>query len=114
MGASDGATVKALDRLLREMADTINRCAQSVVSGRQSGRDGSAILVCPKRMLTCSRLRPGPDRGNLQAYGAPGVVKIIRILEREIATGMRLLGAASVNDLVPGMVCYVLKVADRF
>jgi len=32
------------------------------------------------------------------------VVKIIKILEREIAHDMRLLGAATVNDLVPEMV----------
>ncbi|KAJ7181797.1 FMN-dependent dehydrogenase-domain-containing protein [Mycena crocata] len=38
------------------------------------------------------------------AYGELGVVKIIRILEREILTGMRGLGAATVKDLKPGMV----------
>lgn len=39
-----------------------------------------------------------------QAYGATGVVKIVRILEREIILGMRLLGARKVEDLVPEMV----------
>jgi L-lactate dehydrogenase (cytochrome) len=39
-----------------------------------------------------------------QAYGAAGVVKIIRILEREILQGMRLLGARSVSELTPEMV----------
>ena len=34
------------------------------------------------------------------------MVKIIKILEREIIDGMRLLGAATVNDLVPEMVGY--------
>jgi isopentenyl diphosphate isomerase/L-lactate dehydrogenase-like FMN-dependent dehydrogenase len=34
------------------------------------------------------------------------VVKIIKILEHEIAHGMRMLGAATVNDLVPEMVGY--------
>lgn len=38
------------------------------------------------------------------AYGAAGVVKIIRILEREILMCMRLVGATSVNQLVPSMV----------
>lgn len=41
-----------------------------------------------------------------QAYGAAGVVKIVRILEHEIMTGMRLLGAKTVHDLVPEMVCH--------
>ncbi|TCD67032.1 hypothetical protein EIP91_000652 [Steccherinum ochraceum] len=38
------------------------------------------------------------------AYGAAGVVKAIRILEREIVMGMQLIGARSVHDLVPEMV----------
>ncbi|KAJ7574442.1 FMN-dependent dehydrogenase-domain-containing protein [Mycena floridula] len=38
------------------------------------------------------------------AYGAAGVEKIIQILEREILTGMRLLGASTVKDLKPEMV----------
>ena len=32
------------------------------------------------------------------------MVKIIKILEREIVHGMRLLGATTVNDLVPELV----------
>ena len=44
-----------------------------------------------------------------QAYGAAGVVKIIRILEREIMMCMRLVGATSVNQLVPSMVSALLN-----
>lgn len=33
------------------------------------------------------------------------MVKIIKILEREIVYGMQLLGASSVRELVPEMVC---------
>ena len=40
----------------------------------------------------------------MQAYGADGVLKVIRILEREILLGMRMLGARSVSELVPEMV----------
>ena len=32
------------------------------------------------------------------------MVKTIKILEREIVQGMQLLGAVTVNDLVPEMV----------
>lgn len=39
-----------------------------------------------------------------QAYGAAGVVKIIRILERELIWGMRLLGVRRLEDLTPDMV----------
>ncbi|KAF9654240.1 hypothetical protein BDM02DRAFT_3182063 [Thelephora ganbajun] len=38
------------------------------------------------------------------AYGDAGVVKIIKILEREIVYGMQLLGATTVNDLIPKLV----------
>jgi L-lactate dehydrogenase (cytochrome) len=38
------------------------------------------------------------------AYGAAGITHIVRILEREIVTGMRLLGASNVKDLTPDMV----------
>ena len=31
-------------------------------------------------------------------------MKVIRILEKEIVTGMRLLGAQRIEDLVPDMV----------
>ena len=39
-----------------------------------------------------------------QAYGAAGVVKVVRILERELMWGMRLLGVRKVSELTPDMV----------
>ncbi|TFK76971.1 hypothetical protein BDN72DRAFT_807271 [Pluteus cervinus] len=38
------------------------------------------------------------------AYGEAGVTKLIRILEREMTTGMRLLGASTTHDLTPDLV----------
>jgi len=38
------------------------------------------------------------------AYGEAGVVRLIRILEREIMYGMQMLGARSLKDLIPEMV----------
>ena len=35
------------------------------------------------------------------------MVKVIKILEREIVHGMQLLGAATVDDLVPELVGYL-------
>lgn len=43
-----------------------------------------------------------------QAYGAAGVVKITQILRREIVTAMRLVGAATIEDLRPEMVSTLL------
>lgn len=40
----------------------------------------------------------------LSAYGEAGVVKTVHILEREIVTGMRLLGVSSLQELTPEMV----------
>jgi L-lactate dehydrogenase (cytochrome) len=40
----------------------------------------------------------------LKAYGAAGAAKIVDILTREIVSGMRLLGARNVGELVPEMV----------
>lgn len=39
-----------------------------------------------------------------QAYGEAGVTRLIRILDREMRTGMALLGAATLNDLKPEYV----------
>ncbi|KZP15017.1 hypothetical protein FIBSPDRAFT_979090 [Athelia psychrophila] len=38
------------------------------------------------------------------AYGEAGVIKTVRILEREIVSGMQLLGARNISELVPEMV----------
>ncbi|OSX67687.1 hypothetical protein POSPLADRAFT_1051817 [Postia placenta MAD-698-R-SB12] len=40
----------------------------------------------------------------LSAYGEAGVVQTVRILQREIILGMRLLGATRLSDLTPEMV----------
>ncbi|KAF5383433.1 hypothetical protein D9757_006149 [Collybiopsis confluens] len=40
----------------------------------------------------------------LSAYGEAGVSKLLSILNREIVTSMRLLGAASLKDLTPELV----------
>lgn len=53
--------------------------------------------------LTSITRRPrSPVRS--QAYGPAGVVKAVRILEREIVSGMRLLGVRRIDELVPEMV----------
>jgi len=38
------------------------------------------------------------------AYGEAGVIRLVRILQREVMSGMQMLGAQSVNDLVPEML----------
>jgi L-lactate dehydrogenase (cytochrome) len=41
------------------------------------------------------------------------VAKIVRILEREIVTGMRLLGASNVRELTPEMVSLHIFILAR-
>lgn len=59
-----------------------------------------SVSHIPQKM----RLRERVTNFREQAYGEAGVIKLIRILEKEVVTGMRLLGATNVNELVPAMV----------
>jgi hypothetical protein len=81
------------------------RYPEGIVSWCNWCWDRAAILVCSERRFW---VRPIPHvrlTGFFwQAYGEAGVIKIIRILEREIVHGMQLLGASGVQDLVPEMV----------
>lgn len=58
-----------------------------------------SFFFTPKLWLTLTK-----------AYGEEGVVKAVEILEREITTGMRLLGAKNVSELVPEMVCICVHI----
>ncbi|KAI5479100.1 acetolactate synthase [Pseudohyphozyma bogoriensis] len=48
------------------------------------------------------------------AYGEDGVVRTVRIMEEEIITGMRLLGAPTLKDLKPEMVQCLDRRYTRF
>jgi isopentenyl diphosphate isomerase/L-lactate dehydrogenase-like FMN-dependent dehydrogenase len=48
---------------------------------------------------------------NWKAYGVAGAAKIVNILTREITSGMRLLGARNVRELVPEMVGVIILVS---
>ena len=63
----------------------------------------SALFI----LLSCSLNSTSPHQK--QAYGAAGVTKLVHILEREIVSGMRLLGAKNVGELVPEMVCMIFR-----
>ncbi|PSR85844.1 hypothetical protein PHLCEN_2v5320 [Hermanssonia centrifuga] len=67
---------------------------------------GRAFLYAQSVSIPCLRSCDISKRMTIssQAYGAAGVVKTVRILEREMLTGMRMLGARTVNDLRPEMV----------
>ena len=81
---------------------TVNRCSQGTLSRSEGRRTWPTVPICPE----CQSLHISFTHVLifLQAYGDAGVVKIIKILEREIVYGMQLLGAAPVDDLVPELV----------
>ena len=85
-----------------------SRRTQSPLSRCKSGRRWSRISLRTKcsPVNSLRLLMSCIYAVNLtQAYGAAGVTKVVRILEREILTGMQLLGARNVSELVPEMVC---------
>lgn len=80
------------------------RHPEGIMPRRDRCRDRAVVLIRSECRF-CGVLTPPTNNPTfLQAYGEAGVVKIVKILEREIVYGMQLLGAPTVRDLVPEMV----------
>jgi L-lactate dehydrogenase (cytochrome) len=92
--------IEVLYRLRQQRADVFDKLEVYIDGGITRG---TAVL----KALCLGATAVGLGRPFLyaqSAYGAEGVVKLVRILEREILTGMRLLGAGNVKELKPQMV----------
>jgi len=92
--------LEVLYRLRTQRPDIFNRLEVYIDGGIERGTDVIKALCLGAKAV-------GLGRSFLyaqSAYGVSGVVRIVTILEREIVTAMRLLGASSVQDLHPGMV----------
>jgi len=92
--------IEVLYRLRRQRPDIFGKLEVYIDGGITRG---TAVL----KALCLGATAVGLGRPFLyaqSAYGAAGVVKIVRILEREIVTAMRLLGASNVKDLRPEMI----------
>ncbi|KAJ7235876.1 FMN-dependent dehydrogenase-domain-containing protein [Mycena haematopus] len=88
--------IEVLYRLRKQRPDVFNK----LEGGIQRGTDVLKALCLGATAVGLGR----PFLYAQSAYGEAGVVKIVQILEREIITGMRGLGAASVKDLKPEMI----------
>ncbi|KAL0566219.1 hypothetical protein V5O48_015793 [Marasmius crinis-equi] len=73
---------------------------KSVEGGARRGTDVVKAVCLGAKAVGMGR----PFLYAQSAYGVAGVTKIISILEREIVTSMRLLGASTLQDLKPEMV----------
>ncbi|GJE85999.1 FMN-dependent alpha-hydroxy acid dehydrogenase family protein [Phanerochaete sordida] len=92
--------LEVLYRIRQQRPDLFDKMEIYVDGGVTRGSDVLKAVCLGARAVGLGR----PFLYAQSAYGAEGVVKVIRILEREIYMCMRLLGARTVDDLVPQMV----------
>ncbi|KAJ7040470.1 FMN-dependent dehydrogenase [Mycena alexandri] len=92
--------IEVLYRLRKQRPDVFDKTEVYIDGGVQRGTDVLKALCLGATAVGLGR----PFLYAQSAYGEAGVVKIVHILEREILTGMRGLGATSVKDLRPEMV----------
>ncbi|EIN13480.1 cytochrome b2 [Punctularia strigosozonata HHB-11173 SS5] len=93
-------SIEVLYQLRQQRPDVFDKLEVYLDGGVRRGTDVLKALCLGAKAVGLGR----PFLYAQSAYGAPGVIKIIRILEREIVTGMRLIGARNVSELVPEMV----------
>lgn len=92
--------MEVLYQLRQQRPDVFERTEVYVEGGVKRGTDILKALCLGAKAVGIGR----PFLYAQSAYGEAGVVKIIKILERELIHGMRLLGTPTVNDLTPEMV----------
>ncbi|KAI0318489.1 FMN-dependent dehydrogenase-domain-containing protein [Amylostereum chailletii] len=92
--------IEVLHKLRQQRPDVFDKLEVYLDGGVRRGTDVLKALCLGARAVGMGR----PFLYAQSAYGAEGVVKAVQILEREIVTGMRLLGATNVRELVPSMV----------
>lgn len=92
--------IEVLYRIRRQRPDVFDKIEVYIDGGVKRGTDVVKALCLGARAVGLGR----PFLYAQSAYGAAGVVKIVRILEREIVSAMQLVGARTIKDLVPEMV----------
>ncbi|KAI0082168.1 hypothetical protein K474DRAFT_1694475 [Panus rudis PR-1116 ss-1] len=93
-------SIEVLYRLRRQRPDVFTKLEVYIDGGVRRGTDVIKALCLGATAVSMGR----PFLYAQSAYGTAGVVKMVRILEREIMTAMKLIGARTVKDLVPEMV----------
>ncbi|KAK0208354.1 hypothetical protein DFS33DRAFT_1371792 [Desarmillaria ectypa] len=87
---------EVLHRLRQRRPDVFDR----LEGGIRRGTDVVKALCLGAKAVGLGR----PFLYAQSAYGEIGVLKILKILEKEIVTAMKLVGAANVKDLTPDLV----------
>jgi len=97
------SSIETLYKLRKQRPDIFQKLEVFIDGGIRRGTDVLKALCLGAKAVGMGR----PFQYANAAYGEAGVTKLIRIMERELQTGMRLLGAAKVEDLKPEMVTRV-------
>ncbi|KAJ4483765.1 FMN-dependent dehydrogenase-domain-containing protein [Lentinula aciculospora] len=92
--------LEVLYRIRQQKPDVFDKLEVYVDGGIRRGTDVIKAICLGAKAVGLGR----PFLYALSAYGEVGVSKMISILEREIVTSMRLLGAGNINDLTPELV----------
>ncbi|KAF9532062.1 FMN-dependent dehydrogenase-domain-containing protein [Crepidotus variabilis] len=92
--------MEVLYALRRERPDVFDRVEVYIDGGVQRGTDVVKALCLGAKAVGLGR----PFLYAQSAYGTAGVSKLVEILQREILTAMRLLGASSIHELRPEMI----------
>ncbi|PBK77212.1 cytochrome b2 [Armillaria solidipes] len=92
--------LEILYRLRQRRPDVFDKLEVYIDGGIRRGTDVVKALCLGAKAVGLGR----PFLYAQSAYGEIGVLKIIKILEKEIVTAMKLVGAASVKDLTPDLI----------
>ncbi|KAK0465173.1 FMN-dependent dehydrogenase-domain-containing protein [Desarmillaria tabescens] len=92
--------LEVLYRLRQRRPDVFDKLEVYIDGGIRRGTDVVKALCLGAKAVGLGR----PFLYAQSAYGEIGVLKILKILEKEIVTAMKLVGAANVKDLTPDLV----------
>ncbi|KAJ3749386.1 FMN-dependent dehydrogenase-domain-containing protein [Lentinula detonsa] len=92
--------LEVLYKIRQQRPDVFNKLEVYIDGGIRRGTDVIKAICLGAKAVGLGR----PFLYALSAYGEVGVSKLINILEREIVTSMRLLGAAKISDLTPELI----------
>jgi len=95
--------IEVLHKLRVERPEVFEQTEVFVDGGVRRGTDILKALCLGARAVGLGR----PFLYANGTYGEPGVIKVLRILEREMTTGMKLLGASSLDQLAFEMIDYL-------
>ncbi|KAF9821918.1 hypothetical protein IEO21_00348 [Rhodonia placenta] len=99
-GGNSLPPLEVLYRIRKERPDVFDKIEVYIDGGVHRGTDVLKALCLGAKAVGLGRA----FHFALSAYGEAGVVQTVRILQREIILGMRLLGATRLSDLTPEMV----------